>query len=241
MHKIFIDKKNICHEKKLIYIRDENIAHIKALRLNREDEIIICDGDKNDYFCVIEQKNNNLIALRIINIKRATTEPEIKLFLFQALLKNNKLDFIIQKGVELGVNKIFIFISNNCERNYDFAKNKLLRWNKISKFAAEQSGRGIIPEIIAPINFRDAINLTRDINLNLIAHEKCETEKNFKKNLSRLAKSVSIFIGPEGGFTQEEIALAVKNNLEQVNFGKRILRAETAAIFAISVIMFELE
>ena len=114
-----------------------------------------------------------------------------------------------------------------------------MRWKKIAKSAAEQSGRGIIPEISNTINFSQAVLTAKNFDLNIIAHEK--TNISIKKILSQdlnQKNSIGIFIGPEGGFSDQEIILAEKNNLQPISLGKRILRTETAALFILSVITF---
>ena len=171
MHKIFfIDKNKILED--VINISGEDFNHIKVLRLKKNDEIIICDGNNRDYFCFIKEIYKDHAELLIKNIKPAETEPKNKIFLFQAMPKQDKLEFIIQKSIELGVNKIIPVITDHCDIKKSPSENKILRWTKIAKSAAEQSGRGIIPEILEPLDFKTALNLTKNIDINLIAHEK---------------------------------------------------------------------
>ena len=236
MHKIFIQQKILAGK---IKITGEDFKHIKALRLNPKDKIIVCDGNQKDYFCEIKNIDHESAILFINNIQNSQTEPPKKIILFQAIPKSDKFEFIIQKSIELGVNKIIPVITDFCDIKKNPSENKFLRWKKIAKSAAEQSGRGIIPEISNTINFSQAVLTAKNFDLNIIAHEK--TNISIKKILSQdlnQKNSIGIFIGPEGGFSNQEIILAEKNNLQPVSLGKRILRTETAALFILSVITF---
>lgn len=236
MHKIFIQQKILAGK---IKITGEDFKHIKALRLNPKDKIIVCDGNQKDYFCEIKNIDHESAILFINNIQNSQTESPKKIILFQAIPKSDKFEFIIQKSIELGVNKIIPVITDFCDIKKNPSENKFLRWKKIAKSAAEQSGRGIIPEISNTINFSQAVLTAKNFDLNIIAHEK--TNISIKKILSQdlnQKNSIGIFIGPEGGFSDQEIILAEKNNLQPVSLGKRILRTETAALFILSVITF---
>ena len=236
MHKIFIQEKILAGK---IKITGENFKHIKALRLNPKDKIIICDGNQKDYFCEIKNIDHESAILLINNIQNSQTEPPKKIILFQAIPKSDKFEFIIQKSIELGVNKIIPVITDFCDIKKNPSENKFLRWKKIAKSAAEQSGRGIIPEISNTINFSQAVLTAKNFDLNIIAHEKANIP--IKKILSQdlnQKNSIGIFIGPEGGFSDQEIILAEKNNLQPISLGKRILRTETASLFILSIITF---
>lgn len=236
MHKIFIQQKILAGK---IKITGEDFKHIKALRLNPKDKIIICDGNQKDYFCEIKNIDHESAILFINNIQNSQTEPPKKIILFQAIPKSDKFEFIIQKSIELGVNKIIPVITDFCDIKKNPSENKFLRWKKIAKSAAEQSGRGIIPEISNTINFSQAVLTAKNFDLNIIAHEKANIP--IKKILSQdlnQKNSIGIFIGPEGGFSNQEIILAEKNNLQPISLGKRILRTETASLFILSIITF---
>lgn len=236
MHKIFIQQKILAGK---IKITGEDFKHIKALRLNPKDKIIVCDGNQKDYFCEIKNIDHESAILLINNIQNSQTEPPKKIILFQAIPKSDKFEFIIQKSIELGVNKIIPVITDFCDIKKNPSENKFLRWKKIAKSAAEQSGRGIIPEISNTINFSQAVLTAKNFDLNIIAHEKANIP--IKKILSQdlnQKNSIGIFIGPEGGFSNQEIILAEKNNLQPISLGKRILRTETASLFILSIITF---
>lgn len=236
LHKLFLEDDFYCSS--TIQIYGDSFKHIKALRLVKGDKIIVCDGRMNDYFCSIQNIYNDRAILSVNEVKESQTEPNKKVFLFQALPKADKFEFVVQKAVELGVNKIIPVISEHCDIKNPPGINKLIRWRKISKSAAEQSGRGIIPEITEPMNFEMAVVFSKNLDMNIIAHEKsnCSIKKfSFKKD------SIGIFIGPEGGFSQSEIEFADLNKINLISLGKRILRAETASLFLLSLIVFQLE
>lgn len=231
MHKIFLESEFINGNE--IKIADDNFKHIKALRKKVGDEIIICDGEMNDYFCTVRQISKDEALLNINQIKKSDTEPAKKIYLFQALPKSDKFELIIQKAVELGVYKIIPVICEYCDVKNVPSENKFVRWQKISKSASEQSGRGIVPEISQALDFKSAVSFSNNIDLNFIAHEKSDSSI---KNYFAACNSIGVFIGPEGGFSEKEIEHATKNNINAVSLGKRILRTETAAIFVLSLI-----
>lgn len=234
MHKIFLNTDCIFDD--TIEILDDEFKHVKALRLRANDEIIVCDGQMNDYFCLVKNIYKDKAMLSIKKISKSNTELTKNIFLFQALTKADKFEFVIQKSVELGVNKIIPIICDYCDVKNNPGENKLARWHKISKSAAEQSGRGIIPKILEPMDFKSAVSFLNNIDLNFIAHEKSNCSI---KNYSFNSDSIGIFVGPEGGFSESEIEFAASGNIKAVSLGKRILRTETAALFILSSIVFE--
>lgn len=234
MHKIFLNTDCIFDD--TIEILGDEFKHIKALRLRANDEIIVCDGQMNDYFCLVKNIYKDKAMLSIKKISKSNTELTKNIFLFQALTKADKFEFVIQKSVELGVNKIIPIICDYCDVKNNPGENKLARWHKISKSAAEQSGRGIIPKILEPMDFKSAVSFSNNIDLNFIAHEKSNCSI---KNYSFNSDSIGIFVGPEGGFSENEIEFAASSNIKAVSLGKRILRTETAALFILSSIVFE--
>lgn len=239
MHKIFLDPNFISDCQ--IKIVGEDFNHIKALRKKVGDQIIICDGNLNDYFCSVCQISKNEALLNVTQIQKSNTEPTKKIYLFQAMPKADKFEIIIQKAVELGVYKIVPIICEHCDVKNPPSDNKFARWQKISKSAAEQSGRGIIPQISQAMDFTDAIDFVQNnsLDFNIIAHEKASLPiKNLRDRLPS-ANSIGIFVGPEGGFSQNEIDFASQNNINAVSLGKRILRTETASLFLLSLITFE--
>ena len=153
------------------------------------------------------------------------------------------MDFIIQKAVEVGIHKIVPMITERTVIKIEDEKKqstKLTRWQKISESAAKQSQRGIIPEVGPIITLQEAFNASEKMDLKVIAYEK-ENQNQLRNILTGFdGKTVGIFIGPEGGFEESEINLAKQSGLIPITLGKRILRTETAGLFLVSIMMYEM-
>lgn len=242
MHKFFIDKKNILGEK--LYITNNDVNHIyKVLRLNTGDTILVCDGYGREYTSKIAEINKKEVICDIINVSDNLSEPPVKVTLFQGLPKAQKMEYIIQKSVEIGIYKIQPIITQRVvvKTEGKDITNKLERWRRISEEAAKQSNRGIIPEIQEPITFEEAVETIRSLDLSIIPYEK-EKRKGLKSVLSEKLdiKNVGILIGPEGGFEEIEVDNCMKNGVIPVTLGPRILRTETAGIAALSMVLYEI-
>lgn len=220
-------------------IDGENAKHIeKSLRMKIGEEITVCDKNKFEHKCVISDIAPNLITLNILESKPCQNEPDVFITLYQALPKGDKMDYIIQKSVELGVSRIVPVLSNRCVSRPDekSMKKKIIRWQKIALQAAEQSRRGIIPTVSPMVNFKEAAESTSSEE-SIIFYE-CGGES-VRNIIKEDVKEISIFIGSEGGFEKEEVQQIIDNGGKVATLGKRILRAETAPLAAISVIMYE--
>lgn len=239
MPRFFVDKQNI--KENSIQIIEDDVNHIKnVLRLQQGDRLIVCDGDGMDYHCEIQNIGKDSIDLTILNRILAETEPKVKITLYQGLPKKDKMELIIQKCVELGgveivpviTERVIVQIKDQKKEN-----KKLERWNKISESAAKQSKRGIIPPVRSIMTLKDAIDDSKKLEQVFIAYE--NENKSLKQQLEAIeAKSIGIFIGPEGGFTEKEIDLAIENHIHSVSLGKRILRTETAGMALTTAIMY---
>jgi len=244
MPRFFIDKNDILDAH--ITICGEDAKHIsKVLRMKAGDMITLCDGCGSDYEAKIEKSDKDSVSASIISQKKSESEPDIEITLFQALPKSGKMEYIIQKCTELGINKIIPCIMDRCVVKLNSEadeKKKVERWQAVAKAAAKQSGRGIIPQIGMPVSFRAAIEEMRTQDLAFVPYENESgtTLKNVLRN-SEDVTSAAFIIGPEGGFSEEEIALARKSGMESVSLGKRILRTETAAEVVLSMMNYEFE
>lgn len=239
MHRFFADKSLINDGS--VHISGEDVAHItKVLRLKAGDEVIVCDGQKTDYLCKVSQTDKNLVTLEVCSQSENNAESLISITLYQGVPKSDKMDFIIQKAVELGVCKIVPVESSRCVAKIKDGDKKTLRWQKIAEEAAKQCGRGIIPEIGKPCSFAEAV-AADGFDLKIIPYE-CEKDGSLKSVLKGVPKraDIAVYIGPEGGFEKSEIETAVSKGAVPVTLGKRILRCETAGIAAVSAVMFEL-
>ena len=242
MSKFFVPKENIFDDK--IFITGGDVAHIlKVLRMKKNDKLCLCDGKGIDYEASIFEVSNDKIVCEILSQKKSDTEANIEVTLFQGIPKASKMDYIIQKTTELGIVRIVPCEMTRCVSKLDKkdAVKKCERWQKISEEAAKQSGRGVIPEVHAPVTFDEAINLMKQSDLCFAPFE-CEEQTTLKSILTQKSdvKTVSYIIGPEGGFDMDEVEKLKNNGVKTVTLGKRILRTETAGEAVLSMVMYEL-
>ncbi|WP_066495316.1 16S rRNA (uracil(1498)-N(3))-methyltransferase [Abyssisolibacter fermentans] len=242
MNRFFVDKNYIDDNKVEIY--GDDVKHIKnVLRLKIGDKISICDGQNNEYIAKICNINKTLVLCDIISKCDISRESNIKITLFQALTKGQKMDLIIQKAVELGVYQIYPVQMKRCvSKITDLKKEnkKVERWNRIAYEAAKQSKRGFIPKINEVISFMQMTELFNAFDNVIVPYEN-EKDTGIKDVLKNInTDSICVIIGPEGGFEEEEIQILEKKNSSIVTLGPRILRTETAGFVTISAIMYEL-
>ena len=245
MSTFFVKNEQI--EDNKIVILKEDANHIKnVLRYKIGDELEICDENENRYNTKISKFEENRLILDILNISDKNTEPNIKVTLFQCMPKADKMELIIQKCTELGINDIIPVISERVVVKLD-EKNemkKLERWQKIAKEAATQSGRQIIPKIEKSINLKNIIEKLSKYDIVILLYE-CEKKhmlKDVLKNCNKNVKNVAIIVGPEGGFSENDVKILDNcNNLEKVSLGSRILRTETASFVALAIAIYELD
>lgn len=218
-------------------LKGEDAHHaIKSLRVKIGENIILCDKNSFENICKVEKISKDEVLLSVIKSQKNTSESNIKITLYQALPKNDKMDLIVQKSVELGVFKIVPIETSRCisKPSEKSISKKIERWQKIAKEAAKQSGRGIIPNISSPLKLDEAISKIKDYDKSLVFYE--NGGEKIKNSLKTYDKNISIFIGPEGGFETEEIDKLKSFGATISTLGTRILRTETASLAAISVI-----
>lgn len=241
MHRFYTEKNNITDTE--IVIRGEDVHHItNVLRMKTGAEINICDGDSKEYTCVISEMSKDEIRCSVKSLRILDTEPETSITLFQSLPKLDKFEMIIQKCVELGAVCVVPVISSRCVarpgKNY---QEKLRRFNKIACEAAKQSRRGILPSVQPPVAIEQADTLGYDLILVAYEDENKTTLSLALKKCANFPKKIALFIGPEGGYEQNEVELLTAKGAVPVSLGKRILRTETAGIAAIAMILFAAE
>ena len=227
-------------DKEHIRLESEDEHHLlHVMRMKKDDEIEVVASDKL-FLCRIE--NTNPLNIYIVHEIAIDVELNEDITLLFALTKGDRTDLVVQKATELGVKKIALIQSERTVVRYeekDIAK-KCARYQKIMKEASEQSHRLVVPTLLGIYNLK---KLPKEVysDLNYVAYEKDanDVEGSFK-GLAK-GKSITILVGPEGGFSEEEINMLVKQGFIRTSLGKRILRAETAAIYALSVIGYLLE
>lgn len=230
-----------------VTITGPDVNHMKnVLRMEAGEEIIICDGQGKDYYCIIESLSFDAVNAKIREILNSETELSAKIYLFQGLPKKDKMELIIQKAVELGVYEIIpVMTKRSIVKLEDRKKElkKIERWQSIAAAAAKQSGRGIIPRISEVMNYKQAMDYAAQLDYGIIPYENAEGIQRANEIIKEAStkQSIGVFIGPEGGFDDSEIAAAAANHIEQITLGKRILRTETAGLTVLSILMFEIE
>jgi len=201
-----------------------------VLRLNNGDEILLCDGKLNEATCFIENIDKDEVVFKIIKVEKNKKEFEQELILYCSVLKRENFEFVVQKAVELGVNKIVPIISSRTVK----LGLKQDRLQKVIKEASEQSGRGILPILSDSRAFKEAVEDSNDNDLNFIFELDEKSLNQVKIDFSK-HKKIGVFIGPEGGWSEEE--LKIKNaKFKIVGLSPFVLRAETAAIAALACI-----
>ncbi|HEX3022255.1 MAG TPA: 16S rRNA (uracil(1498)-N(3))-methyltransferase [Lachnospiraceae bacterium] len=245
MYRFYVEDSQIGDE--IVTIEGSDVNHIKnVLRMRIDEELILCNGKGEDYHCAIENMSSDTVEARINQVVETDTELPAKIYLFQGLPKKDKMELIIQKAVELGVYQIIPVMMKRTVVKLDDRKKeqkKLERWQSIATSAAKQSGRGIIPEVCPVATYKEAILKAKELDYNVLPYENAKGMEDTKRIIREAVgtKSIGIFIGPEGGFEDEEVTLAIESGVKPVTLGKRILRTETAGLTMLSVFMFELE
>lgn len=245
MYHFYVENSNIFEQE--IRITGADVKHMKqVLRMKPGEKIIICNGQGKDYYSIIDRIEEQEIIARIEKIRETESELSTKLILFQGIPKKDKMEFVIQKAVELGVYEIVPMLTKRTIVKLEEKKKeqkKIERWSEIAKSAAKQSGRGWIPRITEPLSFREALKKASSLDAAMVPYEAEEgivAAREYVSGLKGLS-TVGILIGPEGGFEEEEIALAKQFGIRPITLGKRILRTETAGLAVLSILMFALE
>jgi len=225
----------------------ENTAHhlLHVLRITVGDKIVLCNGANMDYHAVVTELLSKSkqpgVRLEVQAAVPSATEPRTKVTLYQSVPKGDKMDTIIQKCVELGVLSIVPVITERSVVRKKETEKKASRYHRIAESAAGQSMRGIIPTIHTAISFEEAVKSMNTSELSLVAYEG-ERKRSLKNTLREYTSSaVNLWIGPEGGFAPEEIAVLQEKQAVTVSLGPRILRTETAAIAMLAQVLYEIE
>lgn len=215
----------------------EDARHIaRSLRMRAGEALTLCDGQGTDYTAQILTVGEE-VSVKILSACPTVSEPPAEITLYQAVPKGDKAEWIIQKSVELGVTRIVPVLTDRCvaRPTAEAAAKKQVRYQRIAKEAAGQSGRGIIPEIGTQCSFAEALTEAKG-TLSLFCYEKGGVP--LSGELLRGAQKISLFIGSEGGFTEAEAAAAIDAGCHTITLGSRILRCETAPLCALSILQF---
>ena len=221
----------------IVMLSGENAAHAKVLRLKAGEEVLLCDGQGREALCCV---TDNEMTLEVLERRDSKTEPAVSVSVYMAFPKADKLEHVIQKATELGAFEIVAFPSARCVSRPDeksLAK-KIERWQKIAASAAEQSGRGVIPQVLTLPSYAAALQRAAQADKALLFYE------NERATTLRMAldasdfQTVSMLTGPEGGLEEKEVQQAMDAGLQVCTLGRRILRCETAPLCALSAVMY---
>ena len=244
MHRFFVEPSQI--GEKEIVITGPDVNHIRnVLRMRAGEELLAADGQGSEYRCILRELQDSEIRAEICRKLSGSAELPSKITLFQGLPKSDKMDFIIQKCVELGVFRIVPVTTKRTVVKLDAKKeeSRRKRWTAVSESAAKQSGRGIIPEISGVQSFREAVEEAGELDVCLIPYEQAENMARTREILSGIpaGASIGVFIGPEGGFEEEEVREAMEAGARPITLGRRILRTETAGMAVLAMLGYLLE
>ena len=243
MHNFFVEGSRRAED--TFRITEGDFNHIKnVLRMREGDTFLVsCEGIR--YLCRLAEYKTDAAVAQIVEENYGDTSLPVKIYLFQGLPKADKMEWIIQKTVELGVEGIYPVSMSRCIVKMDDSKkkNKTARWQAIAESAAKQSKRSAIPEVHDAISYKETIAMAGEMDLFLVPYENKDGMTPTREALEaiRPGMSVGILIGPEGGFSESEIDDAIRAGGRAISLGRRILRTETAAITAVGMCMLYTE
>ncbi len=239
MIRFFVTQEEL--QKDFLALTGENAAHAKVLRLKSGEQVMLCDGEGNECVCTVSDVSPGQISVVVTDRIASASEPSVKVSIYMAFAKGDKLEHVIQKATELGAYEIVAFPSARCvskpdEKSLD---KKLVRWQKIAASAAEQSGRGRIPSIIVINSYHEALERAMMADRAVLFYENEQAQTLQMVLRAGPYESVSLVTGPEGGLEQGEVEKAARMGLQICTLGKRILRCETAPLCALSAVMYD--
>jgi 16S rRNA (uracil1498-N3)-methyltransferase len=244
MHRSFISDENLCGE--IVVLKGQQAHQVRnVMRMSPGDHIIVLDNKGWEYEVVLESVGKSEIKGKVREKREATGEPSVQITLYQSLLKQDKFEWILQKCTEVGVKRFVPLITQRSViRTLDAINpKKLARWQSIITEAAEQSGRGRIPQVSPPMDFEDSLVNLAGFDCCLIAFPQTQgvgVRRALQHGHKRAPTTITLFVGPEGGFTQEEVEHSRARGAIPISLGPRTLRTETAAVVAASLILYEL-
>jgi 16S rRNA (uracil1498-N3)-methyltransferase len=244
MHRIFVDPQNVNINDKLVMINDEQASHIdRVLRLKTGDLLVAFDGTGPEYYLRLQGRINGTLVGKIEDVQDTSREPQVQLVLVQGIAKGDKMDTIIQKAVEIGISAIYPVVTQYSVVRLDKekAEKKVNRWQAISREACKQCRRNLVPEIKPVMDLQTCYSYMENSPVIMLYENETKTMLRtvLEQNLDRLKKStVFLLVGPEGGYSPEEVAKTKDIGGLVTGLGPRILRTETAGLVAASIIMY---
>ncbi len=241
MDRFFAGQENLWEEE--VVLEGQQAHQIcNVLRKKVGEHIIVLDNHGFEYEIELKTIGKEKITGQIKEKRTAGGEPNVKITLYQSLLSREKFEWVLQKCTEVGVKRFVPIVTERSIVRQELIKaNKIGRWRQIIQEAAEQSARGRMPELEKAASFEEAIARLDDSDYKIMAHTQSQSVslRQYLNNSNKKIKSIALFIGPEGGFTENEVQSARKNDIALISLGQRILRTETAAVVASSLILYE--
>ena len=238
MTRFFVEAQDLSGD--TLHLTGENFQHAKVLRLKPGEKLLVCDGQGEEALCRVCQVGASELELEVLERRESETEAKVRVSVYMAFPKADKLEHVIQKATELGAYEIVAFPSARCVSRSDerSLKKKLERWQKIAASAAEQSGRGRIPQVVILDSFKQALERASQADKALLFYEN-EHAVTLRMALEAGSwNTASLLTGPEGGLEEAEVEQARKAGFQVCTLGKRILRCETAPLCALSAVMY---
>ena len=238
MVRFFVEPENFSGDS--LTLTGENAQHAKVLRLKAGEQVLVCDGQGNECLCRVQSLEAGELEVAVLERRTSDTEAAVRVSVYMAFPKADKLEHVIQKATELGAYEIVAFPSGRCVSRPDekSLRKKLERWQKIAASAAEQSGRGRVPKVLVLDSYRAALERAAEADRAILLYEN-ERATTLKMALEEAPLStVSILSGPEGGLEEKEVRQALDAGIRVCTLGRRILRCETAPLCAVSAIMY---
>ena len=242
MTRFFVSPEDVSGD--TVTLMGEDLDHVRALRIKSGENFVACTGDGREFLCELISADKGSAVAKVIEEVASQGEARVKCTVFAAWAKGERLDFAVQKCTELGAHDIVLFPSKRCVARPDdkSAAKKIARLQKIAREAAQQSGRGIIPQVRGVETFKEALELASGADVPVFCYEE-ELERGILSVLKEKedVNYVSVMTGPEGGFERSEAEEAKSMGMIPVSLGKRILRCETAPMFALTAVMLHTE
>lgn len=239
---------NQVSESKFVIAGDDQHHITRVMRMKKGDQLFCINAEGQSAFCEIEEITDEQVIANVVKWEEGSRELPVHVSIASGLPKGDKLEWIIQKGTELGAHEFIPFIAARSVVKWDDKKasKKVERYERIAKEAAEQSYRNLIPAVRSPLRFKDLLQQQDAFNYKLIAYEeegKHGEASVLSKTLHQMkpGESLLFVFGPEGGLTPEEIELLVANGFKTCGLGPRILRTETAPLYALSAVSYHFD
>lgn len=249
MYQFFVEDEQVAFDAEQktgkICITGTDVNHIRnVLRMKTGEKVRVSDRSGHAFFCCLEEIAGDYVSARIEYADETGTELDNPIWLFQGLPKSDKMELIIQKATELGVSEVIPVSMKNCVVKLDTKKadNKNKRWQTIAESAAKQSKRTVIPVIRPLMNWKEALELAKTLDVVLVPYENERGMEATREIIGHITpgQSIGIFIGPEGGFSEEEIT-GLPDEMHRISLGRRILRTETAGLATLAMLVYQLD